>query len=432
MAALRVHHSPQPREPRHGGGFTKRITFRLYPSKIQNDKMHYWRRLHKDLYNACLSHRITSYKKFGKSVDYFDQQNCLPEFKEYWEEYKELGSHALQDTVKRVDFAFKRFFKLKSGYPKFKSSRHYRGWTYPCKSGWKAYTNGKNGYIKITNMGNIKMRGQARDWGTPKTCTIIYKQGKWYASITIDCVPTRPTTDKGAIGLDFGTYHAIADSNGNVVDNPRFVKVAQNKINKIAKTSRRKRPPNFRKKVKASRRWKKANKVIAKIQAKVARQRQDWQHKVSTQIVSCNSLVVTEKLNLKGMTRKSKGKNKRQKSGLNRSLLDVGIGNLKDLIKYKVTEAGGFYIEIPTQKVKPSQTCPNCGHQKRKTLAQRVHHCHNCGYRCDRDVAAAMVMLNYARGMERTSSDDDELTSVYCGSFKQVTQMKRQKRVSQA
>lgn len=253
------------------------------------------------------------------------------------------------------------------------------------------------------------MRGQARDWGKSKTCTILFKQGKWYASITVDCIPSRYQTDVGAIGLDFGTHHAIADSNGNVVENLRFIKVAQGKINKIAKTSRRKRPPQ--KKVKASRRWKKANKAISKIQSKVARQRQDWQHKVSTEIVSCNSFVATEKLNLKGMTRKSKGKNKRQKSGLNRSLLDVGIGNLKDLIKYKVTEAGGFYIEVPTQKVKPSQTCPNCGHQKKKTLAEREHHCVNCGFHCDRDVAAAMVMLNYARGMERTSLDADENTS---------------------
>ncbi|WP_414565651.1 MULTISPECIES: RNA-guided endonuclease InsQ/TnpB family protein [unclassified Anabaena] len=173
---------------------------------------------------------------------------------------------------------------------------------------------------------------------------------------------------------------------------------------------------------------------VAKIQSKVARQRQDWQHKVSTQIVSCNSLVATEKLNLKGMIRKSKkgSKRKHQKTGLNRSLLDVGIGNLKDLIKYKVSEAGGFYIKIPTTKVKPSQTCPNCGHQKKKSLADRVHHCEKCEYQCDRDVAAAMVMLNYARGMERASTDADESASTWCGSFKQVAQMKHRKRASQA
>ncbi len=286
------------------------------------------------------------------------------------------------------------------------------------------------------------MRGQARDWGKPKTCTIMFKQGKWYASITVDCLPARYQTGQGAIGLDFGTHHAIADSNGNTVENPRFVKKAQAKINQIAKTSRRKRPP--RRNQKASRRWKKANKAVAKIQSKVGRQRQDWQHKISSNIVSGNSLIATEKLDLKGMTKKAKkgSKRKRQKSGLNRSLLDVGIGNLKSLIKYKVTEAGGFYIEVPTRKIKPSQTCPNCGHQKKKTLAQRVHYCEKCGYSCNRDVAAAMVMLTHARGKELASSDEglsgepaspackprvDGSTSVYCGSFKKVAQMKRQK-----
>ena len=382
---------------------TKRVTFRLYPNKIQNQQLHYWRRLHCLLYNACVEHRRTSYKRFGKSVNYLDQQNCLPEFKKCWVEYQELGSHALQATVKRCDYAFQRFFKLKAGYPKLKSVRRYKGWTYPCKSGWKACSSGKNGYLKITNLGNIKMRGQARDWGTPTTCTILFKQGKWYASITIDCLPSRIQTDQGAIGLDFGTHHAVADSNGSVIDNPKFIKQAQAKINQIAKKSRRKRPPNYQKRIQASRRWKKANKAVSKIQAKVARQRQDWQHKVATQIVSSNSLVATEKLNLKGMTRKAKGKRKRQKSGLNRSLLDVGIGNLKSLIKYKVTEAGGFYIEVPTQKVKPSQTCPNCAHQKKKELSERVHSCSKCGATYDRDVAAAKVMLQYARGLERPS-----------------------------
>ena len=78
-----------------------------------------------------------------------------------------------------------------------------------------------------------------------------------------------------------------------------IIKQSQAKVNQIAKKSRRKRPPNYRKRHKASRRWKKANKAVSKIQAKIARQRQNWQHQVATQIVSSNSLVATEKLNLK-------------------------------------------------------------------------------------------------------------------------------------
>jgi len=172
-----------------------------------------------------------------------------------------------------------------------------------------------------------------------------------------------------------------------------------------------------------------SNKTLGKIQSKVARQRQNWQHQVSTEIVSCNSLVVTEQLNLKGMTKKAKkiSKRKRQKTGLNRSVLDVGIGNLKALIKSKVLEAGGVYSEVPTKKVKPSQTCPDCGNQKKKTLLERVHNCEKCICKLDRDTASAKVMLNYVRGLEQASLDSEPSSSTSCGSMKQLGTKKSQK-----
>ncbi|BAZ67738.1 putative transposase IS891/IS1136/IS1341 family protein [Fischerella sp. NIES-4106] len=410
---------------------TRRTTFRLYPTKSQEVKLHYWRRLHKDLFNACLYHRKTEYQRFGNSISYYDQQNILPEFKECWHEYKELGSQALQATVKRVDYAFQRFFSGLGGYPKFKSARHYRGWTYPATSGWKAHTTGDNGYLELSNLAQIQMRGKARTWGNPTTCTIIWKQGKWYASITVNCEPKRDT-DTDAIGLDFGTYHAIACSDGTIIDNPKFLANTQQKIEQSSKKLRRKRAPNFKKKIKASKRWRKARKRISKLQSKVTNQRQDWQHKAAAQIVKSNSLVATEKLNIKGMTRKAnKGsKRKHQKTGLNRSLLDVGIGNLISLIKYKLSECSGVFVDVPL-KVAPSQTCPQCGHKKKKELSERVHNCGNCNFTADRDVAASMVMLNYALGLGTSliNADAEPLskTTQNCGSFRKVQQLKRQK-----
>lgn len=158
---------------------TRRITFKLYPNRQQEKILHYWRKLHCALYNAAVYNRKTQYQKFGHSVNYLEQQNCLPAFKEVWTEYKPLGSHALQATLKRVDFAFSRFFKGLGGYPKFKASRRYGGWTYPCKAGWKAESYGKNGHLNITNLGKIQMRGQARTWGIPTTCTIMFRNGAW-------------------------------------------------------------------------------------------------------------------------------------------------------------------------------------------------------------------------------------------------------------
>ncbi len=407
---------------------TRRVTFRLYPNKSQFDIMHYWRRLHKDLFNACLAERKTAYQREGRSIGYFDQQNALPRFKEHWQDYKELGSQALQATVKRVDFAFMRFFQGLGKYPRFKSSRYYRGWTYPGVAGWKTHSNGENGSLEISQIGKIQMRGKARNWGTPTTCTIVWKNNKWYASISVKCEVQRQT-GTGAVGIDLGTLTAVAFDNGEKIDNPRFLANAQSDIRKASKGLRRKRKP-VKGKTSSSRRWKKARKQVVLLQNKVANRRQDWTHKVATQIVGDNSLVATETLNVKNMTAKAKkGKRKRQKTGLNRSILDVGFGMLRSAIKYKIEEAGGFFIEVPAQKVKPSQTCPKCLTQKKKELSERIHKCEKCGYTTDRDVASAIVCLNWALGTSVLDAEQKALAKApkKCGGFSQLSARKRQK-----
>jgi len=411
---------------------TRRVTFRLYPKPNAFKKLQWARRMHKDLYNSAIANRRTQYEKFGHSVNYLKQQNSLPAFKEVWVEYKQLGSQTLQATLKRVDLAYQSFFKGLRGKPKFKSIRHYSGWTYPASSGWKVHTTGDNGYLELTDLKlNIRMRGKARTWGRPTTCTIVCRQGKWYASITVECTPDRETGE-GAIGVDFGTYHAVAMSDGTVIDNPRFQAKSADSCKQASKQKWRKRAPNFKKKIKASKRWKKASKKVSKIQRKVANQRQDWIHKVATQIVSSNSLVATEELNLKGMTRKAKkgSKRKAQKTGLNRSMLDVGIGELTKAIEYKLQETGGFLVYVPTKTVKPSQTCPSCGHQRKKDLSERIHHCSECGATYDRDVAAALVMLSWALGTHVLNRGGGIPTSKPCthtGGWKQISSLKRQK-----
>ena len=423
---------------------TRRTTFRLYPHLAQTAKMFEWRRLHCWLYNQALSDRQISYKRDKKSVSYYDQQRAVKVIRQVLPEFKELGSHALQATVKRVDFAYNRFFQGLGGYPRFKSLRHYSGWTYPCNSGWKAHTTGVNGYLDISNLGQIQMRGKARTWGNPTTLTIVYRNGKWYASITVACEVTRET-GSGLIGLDFGCNVAVMGAvhlgNGEYeelpIDNPRHLKQVQTKIKSANRQKRRKRAPNYKKRIKASKGWRKAQRKVSKLVRKVANQRSYFIHKVAALIVSSNSMVATEKLNLKNMTKKAKkgSKRKAQKTGLNRSILDVGMGMLRDSIEYKVNEAGGVFVEIPTQKVKPSQRCPKCDFVKPKTLSERVHKCENCKYTCDRDFASAQVSAEYLRTGLGTSLDKHGCsTSISnpkavksCGGMKQVGQKKCQK-----
>lgn len=408
---------------------TRRITYRLYPNRQQERKLHYWRRLHASLYNAAIYNRKTQYQKFGHCVAYLEQQNCLPAFKEVWPEYKELGSHALQATLKRVDFAFVRFFKGLGGYPKFKASRHYSGWTYPCGAGWKAETNGKHGHLKLSNLGRIQMRGQARTWGTPTTCTILFRNGNWYASVTVGCQPQRQTST-GSIGIDLGCKEAITLSTGEKISKPDFLKLGQQKVKVASKSLRRKRAPNRNKRVKGSRRWKKGRAFISQLQRKVTRQREDWLHKITSNIVSGNSLIAGEQLNVKAMTSKAKkGKRKQQKAGLNRSILEVGFGIIGGFLEYKSAEAGGFYLESPTRTLKPTQRCAKCWELTPKTLSDRIHVCSNpnCGHTEDRDVNAAQVNEVWARGQELSSLHVESPSSTSCESMRQLGAKKREK-----
>ncbi len=410
---------------------TRRTTFRLYPTPAQSAQLFEWRRLHAYLYNAALSNRRTQYKKFGQSVDYFEQQNSLPAFKVVWPEYKALGGHALQATLKRVDFAFQRFFKGLGGYPKFKSIRHYSGWTYPCKQSWRALTDGKHGRLQLSHLGKIRMRGQARSWGTPTTCTILFRNGQWYASITIKCEPKR-STDAGAIGLDLGCKDAVSFSDGTKEAKPAFIAESERAVKAASKAKWRKRSPNHKRGVQASKRWKRAAKRVAKLQRQMRRRRHDWMHKLTSGIVGRNSLIAGERLTVKNMTRKAKkgSKRKRQKAGLNRSILSVGFASISSMLAYKSVEAGGFYLESPTHKLKPTQRCAQCWELTPKTLAERIHICSNaeCGHVEERDINAAQVNLIWARGQGLTSPNAESASATSCESMKQLAAMKRQKR----
>ena len=433
---------------------TRRLTYRLYPTKHQEDRLHYTRKLHCLLYNAAVSNRRTQYQKFNHSVNYLEQQNSLPGFKQVWTDYNMLGSHTLQATLKRVDFGFKRFFKGLGKSPKFKASRFYKGWTYADRQSWKVHSIGDNGYLELKDLGfQIQMRGKARTWGDPTTCTVLWKNGKWYASITVNCEPVREL-GREVVGADFGCKTAIAFSDGTVVESPKFLKQAETQIKKLSKQLRRKQH-RIQGKQKASRRWKKIQAKLSRLKRKVANQRQNWVHQVATDITRRNSIVVTEKintstplgveaersrsLNLKGMTCKAKkgSKRKRQKAGLNKSLLDVGIGMLKQAITYKLEEGEGSLIHAPTRQLKPTQRCNECWQLTPKTLSDRLHICKHFNHLDDRDINSAKVCLTWYRSKELASLVVDEPSSTSkatksCGSMKQLAQMKRPKPPSQS
>ncbi|MDE2253879.1 MAG: transposase, partial [Betaproteobacteria bacterium] len=110
----------------------RKVTFKLDPNAAQAARLEAWTRLHCELYNAALEERIDAWRKAGKSISYYEQQNVLPQIKADRLEFVELGSHALQQTLRRLDLAFQAFFRrVKAGqtpgFPRFKSAKRFSG-----------------------------------------------------------------------------------------------------------------------------------------------------------------------------------------------------------------------------------------------------------------------------------------------------------------
>jgi putative transposase len=204
-----------------------------------------------------------------------------------------------------------------------------------------------------------------------------------------------------ALGHD-GHHHVAGaqalDEVREDIENPRWYREAKERLAEVDRdVSRKKR---------GSRSWRKAGAQRSTVRAKVARQRNDHQHKLSANIAARCAIFATEKLTIKNMTASAAGTieepgtNVRQKAGLNREILDTAPAALLQKIAYKVQNTGGQFLEAPTQRLKASQTCPQCGAQQKKTLQQRWHCCHVCGHEEDRDSAAARVVLRWALGLQ--------------------------------
>ena len=382
----------------------RKVMYRLYPSKKQSGRMIEILRLHQRLYNGCLEQRIHVYKDRNISLNYHDQAKELTALRKEDAQYRGMNAQSEQVTLKRLELAYKQFFARvkkgeKAGFPRFKSFDRYKGWGYATHGdGWRFIPNESsiNGSMRISGVGILQARGRARksDYtacrnpGTAKTMEIIHKSGKWFASGTFKRDMPERASGESIIGVDWGTmkFLTIVDSFGNVSEtkNPRLMRNTQDKLKKAQRV--------LSKKKKGSSNRQKAKNKLIKIHEKLANKREDHLHKTSSKIIQTTKHIATEKLNIKGMTASGGS----YKKGLNRSILDTSPGEFFAKLKYKAEEAGIQYTEIPTKKVKPSQTCACCGNREKKQLSERKHDCKECGFSSDRDVNAALVMINYA------------------------------------
>ncbi|GMU67582.1 MAG: hypothetical protein AMXMBFR36_38560 [Acidobacteriota bacterium] len=377
----------------------RRATLRLYPSVTQEKQLLTFLRLHCELYNAALEERREAWRVARKSLTFFDQVLEVPALRKLRPDIIPLNAQAIQQTLKRVALAYQAFFRRvrtgngPAGFPRFRAWRDFPGWTYT-QTGWRwtPRQDGKHGRLELANVGSIRVRGGARTLGRMKTCTILRRAGKWYASIVLECHPERRGGSE-ALGLDWGVAHFATLSDGSTIENPRLLERDLEKLAAAQQVVARKR--------KGSRRRAKAKLAVHRLHEKIRNRRTNFLHQVSADLVARASFLATEKLATKNLTRSAAGTVEEpgthvaQKAGLNRAILDTAPATLLALLRYKAQEAGVPFVEVDTKTVKPSQRCPSCGAVAKKELSERVHRC-SCGAELPRDQAAALVCLGVA------------------------------------
>lgn len=151
-------------------------------------------------------------------------------------------------------------------------------------------------------------------------------------------------------------------------------------------------------KVKFSNNWKKSKAKVQRIHTDIGNARKDFLHKSTTTLSKDHALVCVEDLQISNMSKSSKGnrekygKNVKQKSGLNRSILDQGWGDFRRQLDYKCAWSGGVLVAVPPQNT--SRTCPSCAHvSKDNRLTQALFLCVSCGYENNADVVGAINIL---------------------------------------
>jgi len=360
--------------------------FKLYPKRKQVEVLDRTLMLCRHLYNDALEERIMAYKMAGKTLNQYEQSRELVQVKTENPEYMELYSHSLQDVLKRLDKAYRAFFRRvkngeTAGFPRFKGRNRFNSITY---DGY-GFRLRENGNLYATGIGTIRMFRHREIEGTPKTCIIKRDRvGDWWASISVALPDVPKLQSKTAIGVDVGLEQLAKVTDGTTIMPPKFLRASEEKIKILQRRKDRK--------VKGSQNRRKCVRRLAKAYRKVERQRDDYLHKASRALSQKADTIVFENLQIKNMVKNHH---------LAKSISDAGWGKLMQYTEYKAAEAGRSVVFVNANGT--SQICSRCGEWVQKSLSERKHRCPNCGFSADRDYNAALNILG------RLPSDRGEL-----------------------
>ena len=329
------------------------------------------------VWNTYLWERKKAYEEEWKSLTYYDNAKALTQLKKELVWLKEVNSQSLQATLKDLSLAYDRFFKKISKFPKFKSKKNPKKWFHIPQNvelKWKKLIIPKfKEWIKV-------VLHRPLTWKI-RNATIT-KDNTWYY-VSLVCenqVASLPTVEKN-IGLDMWLSHFCITSNWDKFENPKFLRVVEDKLVKVQSYySRHKGKRSLRK--------------LQRLHSKIANQRKDFLHKLSTKLIHENQVICLEDLNVKGMM-----KNHR----LAKAIWEVGWWMFVTFLTYKA-EWHWRTVVVVDRYFPSSKTCNCCGNIKETlSLKERVWKCSHCWAELDRDINAAKNILK--EGLNQLNSN---------------------------